>query len=171
VLPCAIVTSCSTGEALAKSIVNLPLFALSCFVLKLSCPAGFAASFSVLACAAGDEGGIGVPVVAFGEVAGVEAVGVEDAGDEVAGVEAVGVEEPGVDSAAVDVPVEAPLSAPAFSVGPDVITAVDTAASTSTALIAPTARCPCRLLGKPGLRRPSAIETISAQATSTPPAT
>jgi hypothetical protein len=65
---------------LAKSIVTLPAFALSCLALKLSCPPGLAASFSVGAFAAGEEGGIGVPVVAFGDVAGVEAVGVEEAG-------------------------------------------------------------------------------------------
>jgi hypothetical protein len=61
----------------------------------------------------------------------------------------------------------------AFAVvgAPEVSTALARAASTSTTEIAITARSPSGPPGNLGRRRPSASETISAHATSTPPAT
>ena len=61
------------------------------------------------------------------------------------------------------------LAAVAFAGGPAVITAVDAAARTRTAVIAITPRCPWIVLGK-SPRRPSTSDAMSAQATSSPPA-
>ncbi|MFI5038037.1 MAG: hypothetical protein ACHP93_06110, partial [Solirubrobacterales bacterium] len=117
-------------------IVTLPAFALNCLASKLSCPLGFAVSLSALvARAAGDEGGAGVPVVAFGVVFGADAAGVDAAGVEAAGVDAAGVDAAGVDgcSPPPELGDAAPLAVPAFAAVPDVITAVETAPRTSTA--------------------------------------
>ena len=61
------------------------------------------------------------------------------------------------------------LAAVAFAGDPAVITAVDAAARTRTAVIAITARWPWIVLGK-SPRRPSTSDAMSAQATSSPPA-
>jgi hypothetical protein len=53
---------------------------------------------------------------------------------------------------------------------PEVTTAIETAASTSTAVTAITARCWPRLLGKSARRAPMRSESTSAHATSRPPA-
>ena len=89
----------------------------------------------------------------------------------------VGVEDSGAGVGALVPPGEAlvvvaeALAAPALSVAPpEVITAVDVAPSTSTTVIAITTRSPAPLPGKSGLRSPSRRDTISAHATSAPPA-
>ena len=53
---------------------------------------------------------------------------------------------------------------------PEVTTAIETVASTSTAVIAITARWPPSEQGKFGLRRPKTTDRNSAHATSRPPA-
>ena len=55
--------------------------------------------------------------------------------------------------------------------GPDVTTAMDAAARTSTTVTAITARSPAGPNGKSGLRMPRASDTVSAHTTSRPPAT
>ncbi len=125
---------------------------------------------SVVAAAAGEDGGAGVPVVALGDlpdlpdlvVLGVGAVGVEAVGVDVSGAGAGALVPPAV---AVGCAVEL-VCAPAFASPPEVITAVDVAPITSTTVIAITARCPPALPGKSGLRSPSTTETMSAHATS-----
>ena len=57
-----------------------------------------------------------------------------------------------------------------FVLPPEVITAVLAAASTSTAVTAITPRCAAFVAGKSGFRIPRPSETISAHATSAPPA-
>jgi len=112
--------------------------------------------------AAGDDGGGGVPVVA---------VGVEDVlAGALSVVAAEDVSEPVCVSAAAVCGVAAAALAGLPS-PPETITALDTVASTSIALIAISSRSWGRPEGKFGRRMPIAIETNSAQATSRPPAT
>src|SRR5204863_1267137 len=119
------VTLCSSGALFVKEIVTVPALALSCLVSKPSSPWGLAASFS--------------EVAAAGAGAGAEAAVVGGVGD--ACVEGCfeGGGTLGVGALAALVCVVA-VSAPAFVSEPEVITAVKTVPSTSTAEIAITAR-------------------------------
>jgi hypothetical protein len=59
---------------------------------------------------------------------------------------------------------------PPYAPPPEVATAVAVAATTSSAVIAISRRCPAESLGKLGRRSPIPTDTSSAQPTSSPPA-